>query len=109
MKIEEKVNILGTDYNISVNTKPLERDADGLVCPYSKQLVICPVAHIADEIETTEGKEKAFKETVRHEVIHAFFMESGLPELSSNENVVNWLAIQFPKMQKTFEELGVEE
>ena len=109
MKIEEKVNILGTDYKISVNTKPLERDVDGLCISYSKQLVICPPTSIADEIETAEGKEKAFKETVRHEVIHAFLMESGLPELSSNEDVVNWLAIQFPKMQKIFQKLGVEE
>lgn len=107
--MNEKINILGTEYEISISSKPEERDADGLCVPYSKRLIISPPDSITDELETNKGKGKAFKEAIRHEVIHAFFFESGLPELYANEEVVNWIAIQFPKMQRIFEKLGAEE
>lgn len=52
------------------------------------------------------------KRILRHEIIHAFFNESGLQDDSSNidcgwavnEEMVDWIAIQFPKMVKAFEE-----
>lgn len=52
-----------------------------------------------------ETKKKRFNEVLRHEVIHAFFSESGLDDYSSNEELVNWIAIQFPKMLQVFKEL----
>ncbi|MFD1464645.1 hypothetical protein ACFQ4L_00875 [Lapidilactobacillus mulanensis] len=41
----------------------------------------------------------------RHELIHAFLCESGLAENSDwaqNEEVVDWIARQFPKLFETF-------
>jgi len=53
------------------------------------------------------------KQVLRHEIIHAFLYESGLygSSLSSdrwalNEEMVDWLAIQFPKILKAFEDVG---
>ena len=50
--------------------------------------------------------------TLRHEITHAFLNESGLQNDTSvpgsgwatNEEMVDWIAIQFPKMKKAFEE-----
>ena len=43
----------------------------------------------------------------RHEIIHAFLFESGLAENSSwaqNEEMVDFFAIQFPKLVEAFKE-----
>ncbi len=52
-----------------------------------------------------ETKKKDLTKFLRHEVIHAFFSESGLDDYSSNEELVNWIAIQFPKMLQVFKEI----
>lgn len=49
---------------------------------------------------------------MRHEITHAFFFESGLQESSlqycngwaENEEMVDWVAVQFPKMLQVFKE-----
>jgi hypothetical protein len=54
-------------------------------------------------------------ETLRHEIVHAFFNESGLRESTNhfegawckNEELVDWIAIQFPKIHKVYAELGI--
>ena len=62
----------------------------------------------------TIGKVRAEKNTLRHELLHAYLAESGLAAnaLSSytawaeNEEMVDWFAIQSPKIFKTFKEVG---
>ena len=47
------------------------------------------------------------KQVIRHEIIHAFVFESGLDTCSDwakNEEMVDWIAIQFPKLLKAFKE-----
>ena len=52
------------------------------------------------------------KKVLRHEIIHAFHFESGIGENLENkqygfpETIVDWVAFQFPKMLKAFEEVG---
>lgn len=53
------------------------------------------------------------KKVLRHEVIHGFLYESGLWNNSGNveawgrsEEITDWIAIQFPKMLKAFQEVG---
>lgn len=49
-----------------------------------------------------------------HEITHAFLDESGLQHCSSvpmgawarHEEMVDWIAIQFPKIMKAFQEVG---
>ena len=46
---------------------------------------------------------------LRHEIVHAFLYESGLDvssEWARNEEIVDWIALQTPKLQKAFEEAG---
>lgn len=56
------------------------------------------------------------KKVLRHEILHAYLFESGLRENSNeinswamNEEMIDWFALQFPKILKTYKELGVEE
>lgn len=46
-----------------------------------------------------------FNEVGRHEIFHAFFDESGLEGYSEDEQLINWLAVQSPKIFKVFTEL----
>ena len=104
------VDVLGTRYNIkstdrNTNDKRLE-GANAYCDYYAKEIV-------AIKYEETEESFKdihAFnRKTLRHEIIHAFLAESGLRRSCSwaeNEEVVDWIAIQFPKMLKAFKEAG---
>ncbi|WP_461218455.1 hypothetical protein [Lapidilactobacillus salsurivasis] len=52
-----------------------------------------------------EDLEVYTRKTLRHELIHAFLYESGLDansEWARNEEIVDWIAIQFPKLQIVF-------
>lgn len=42
---------------------------------------------------------------MRHEVIHAFLCESGMRQWAEDEQLVDWMAAQFPKIQKVFQKL----
>lgn len=54
------------------------------------------------------------KQTLRHEIVHAFFDESGLASSSlgidgpwaKNEEMVDWFALQGPKIYKAWQEAG---
>ena len=111
MNSEEKpirINILGTEYLVIQTTsnecEKLE-ETFGFFEPFSKKVVIDKKAEFQKEKLTCENLGEFKKKLLRHEIIHAFFYESGLDEYSSNEELVEWLAIQFPKIQKVFEKL----
>lgn len=103
-----KINILGTNYEIrKVSEKEYPKlsimNANGLAELYSKELIINA------EMNPNSGQEfanfKGFEnKVVRHEIIHAFFHESGLDDYTTDEDLVNWIALQFPKMLKVFQE-----
>ena len=115
----KKVNILGTTYKVYLNV-PCVKDPDlagayGYTDFHGKRIVV-------SDIRTVPGWEKANDETVwdvyactvRHEVIHAYLMESGLNGSANgvdcwarNEEMVDWFAMQMPKLVKTFCDLGV--
>ena len=49
------------------------------------------------------------QKNLRHEIIHAFLFESGLAENSEwaqNEEMVDWIAKQGPKLIKAWQEAG---
>lgn len=102
-----KVNILGTEY--SVKFKELfNQDIDGYTDNTSKQIVVR-----SDNENHIGDFEYLQKKQLRHEIIHAFMSESGLQanwqhaeKFGHDETTVDWIAIQFPKIQKAFEEVG---
>ena len=115
----KKINVLGTTYKVYLNV-PSTKDPHleglfGYTSFHDKKIVVADVRTIPGwESEADEGVQDIFAQTVRHEVIHAFLAESGLTGSSNptncwamNEEMVDWFAIQIPKLMKTFAELGV--
>lgn len=104
MEIKQKINILGTEYVAGTDDEACSAmNADGLCKYYEKEIIVRNLEKMLDPDSSEESKLIRMKEVVRHEIIHAFFAESGLFDYSDNEQLVNWIAIQFPKMLKAFE------
>ena len=113
--MNKTVNILGTEYQIIVQSEeenPKLKDCNGLCEQYSKKIILSDFKGVENDPMTVENFQ-AFKDKVlRHEIIHAFFGESGLRSQSAyaeNEELVDWLAIQTPKIFKVFKELNILE
>lgn len=106
MKTLNEINILGTKYKIvedNCNNDPLLVTKIGYTDYTSKKIVITDFRN--EEIEI-EDLQKYREQILRHELVHAFLCESGLHENCEwhNEEMVDWLAIQAPKLQKIFKE-----
>ena len=111
-----KANVLGTEYTIKQRSEEKDsrlKKAWG-VCDFTtKEILINSDVNKKGEdmcTNTLEWKNKV----IRHEIIHAFLYESGLKENSydsyawaENEEMVDWFAIQSPKIFKVYKELGV--
>ena len=117
MENEKTVNILGENYSIKYRTlqedKKLEELA-GYTDFYSKEIVIedkeCSERSTTDTSNLTEYENKVLK----HEIVHAYLYESGLDVNSNrsyawatNEEMIDWFAIQSSKIYKTYKELGI--
>ncbi len=115
-----KVNILGTEYTVTVKAynedKVFEKDhVAGYCYSFTKQIVICDMTTYKGwENEPLEVIVSQQKETLRHEIIHAFFNESGLKNNANSidgpwardEELVDWIAIQGPKIYKAWQEVN---
>ena len=105
----KKINVLGTEYTIEITPKSedkfLER-CDGYCDKTTKRIVV----RAEDETNELDNYSVYLKTMLRHEIIHAFLFESGLhnnfthPEWGHDETMVDWFAVQFPKLMKAFEE-----
>lgn len=113
-----KVNILGTPYEIIVKKYDEEEAFDrrsiaGFCDGYAKEVVVCDMHTYKNwEHEAEKTVVAAQKQTLRHEIVHAFFDESGLVDSSSmvdcpwskNEEMVDWIANQGMKIYKAWQE-----
>jgi hypothetical protein len=120
--MKKSVEILGTLYTLKKvshgQDEIIERLQYGGYCDgNSKEIVLLDLKTLPDWAnESREYIARKEKETLRHEIIHAFLNESGLGWNSSpverawakNEEMVDWIAIQFPKILKVYKELGCE-
>lgn len=100
----KEVNILGTEYVIKVDKTLRNTNFDGLCNGYSKMITIRRTKDMLSENDSKEIKNIRKSEVLRHEIIHAFFNESGLEEYSDNEQLVDWIAKQSPKILKAFQQ-----
>lgn len=112
-----KVDVLGTKYTIKRvdpgQDEYMEKMHFGGYCDRgTKQIIILNIELLPDWANEPKAiRKNRVKETLRHEIIHAFLNESGLCWNSSstdawakNEEMVDWFAIQFPKILKAFKE-----
>lgn len=109
------VDILGIRYKIEVHKhnedKYLkEKGLDGYCSEYEKLIVVSDMTGEAFNDLNEKEKENLRKVTLRHEILHSFFNESGLSSSSmqycngwaKNEEMVDWFAIQFPKILEAY-------
>ena len=118
-KKEVDVPVLGQDYKFRLikeedledRIKSLFVDYRGTCNTFDKEIIVQDMTGTlqkAGNLLTTASSEDAqvrceqiiMNETARHELMHAFFKESGLADEfeSNNEVVVDWFAIQLPKI-----------
>ena len=113
--MKNKITVLGQEYKLFKGTEkqyPVLKDANGYVDLYAKKIIIDETAGTPESGFKSECPEPAVNLIYRHEIIHAFFTESGVAYNLSNDEeelLTDWIAKQFPKMKKVFEELGVSE
>ena len=114
------VSVLGTTYTIetrkvSEDKYMKEKHLSGYCCEESKRIVIADMSE-KEYFELDEAEQKSYyKKTLRHELLHAFLNESGLSDDASvpagawakHEEMVDWFAIQSPKIFETFKELNI--
>lgn len=105
-----KANVLGTEYEIKIanqDTDPYLKDMDGYTDETTHTIVVdemIPDEHSKKNLQDYQNK------VIRHELIHAFLFESGLANNSNwaqNEEMVDFFAIQFPKIYKVFADLEI--
>jgi len=99
------MNILGTEYKIKIRSDKEDSllcNCDGYCDTTVKEITIREIDKEFDSVKDL----KVFQDNViRHEMIHAFFHESGLRDYELDETLVEFLAIQLPKLAKISEQI----
>ena len=114
----KNIKILGTKYKVYTGVSVSEDDElinrFGYISYGEHRIVVADLSTIEGwRNESDAVKREQEKTTLRHEIIHAFLAESGLRgnsfdvrQWALNEEMVDWFALQLPKMIKVFEQLG---
>ena len=112
MKDPKVITVLGTDIQILFRKSGDDHKLDNCVGYFDSSKGWIVVKILEPDSMTLGDLDKYQKEVLRHEIIHAFLYESGLDACSnqvinwaSNEEMVDWFAIQSPKIYKVFQEL----
>lgn len=116
MRIDTKqISILGSMWTIRSATKEEEprfekTGGDGFCDSSTRNIVILD---IPDDECTIADIPAYARQCIRHEIIHAFFHESGLWVNSNNtdawamnEEMVDWIALQHEKLHDAFRQAG---
>lgn len=106
---EYTLNILGTPWllkEVEKQNDPGLKEADGYTDRSTKTMVV--KGEGSGDANDLENYPAYLKEIKRHEIVHAFLYESGLgadyehPRWGHDETAVDWIALQFPKLQEAF-------
>lgn len=113
-----KINVLGTPYTLEIkkygdDPQFKSRNICGYCDSQLKRIVVCDPATCEDGYQRDPATVAAdIAETKRHEIVHAFFDESGLGAAAlrydgawaRNEEMVDWRAIQGLKVYQAWKE-----
>lgn len=115
---DNAVYILGTLYQFKIGNEsryPQLSECDGFTDTTIKRIVVNDMDDSENDPNRKSDIELYKKQVARHEVLHAFLFESGLDAntfsfsaWATNEEIVDWFAIQYPKIKKIYSELGIE-
>ena len=101
------VSILGTKYEIKESTESKDANLNGVDGYCDTSTKVCVVEEMNNWEPGSKGNLSEYKKQVmRHEIVHGFLHESGLDinTWATNEEKVEWIAIQFPKIMQAFKE-----
>lgn len=114
LKETKTISVLGTKVRIDFRKEQDDPKLKNFVGYYDGSASKIVVKILEQDAMSTENLDGYQKEILRHEIFHAFLHESGLDSSSgpsdnwaTNEEMVDWFAIQSPKIFKVFQELGV--
>lgn len=109
-----KINVMGTEIRVEFRKESDDPMLDGLGGYFDASINLIVVKIHEDEKYAVKDAESVQRKTLRHEIIHAFLHESGLDWSSSpvdawatNEEMVDWFALQSPKIFNVFQEQGL--
>lgn len=108
-----KITILGEQWEIEERTIAEDKglmDCDGY-CDKTVRLIV--VGKKEDDCNLADF-EVYRRKVMRHEIIHAFLFESGLHENFTHnpghdETMIDWIAVQYPKLKRAFAAAGCED
>lgn len=110
-----KVNVLGAKWTIRFGNEieyPNLKDVDGYTDSSVREIVVDDFSRAQEDPFSKKDVAQHQKQAIRHELVHAFLEESGLggngcaaEHWEYNEEMVDWFAIQSPKIFKVFKEL----
>ena len=105
------VNVLGVEYTIKKSNRVEDlglENADGY-CDHSTKTIVIDTFKNYEALPDAMGNLNEYeKKVIRHELVHAFLFESGLSANSwaKDEEIVDWIARQFPKLREAFAQCG---
>lgn len=108
------VNILGQNYLIKETTEketPAIKGSWG-ICDSSIHCIFIDRTVDPNDTRNIANLAYHFNKVLRHEIVHAFLNESGLMENARFddehfEQMVDWIAIQFPKLVQVYQKLDI--
>lgn len=102
----KKINILGVKYDLIFKYEEEDdrlKQNDGYFDCSTKKIVI-EILKDKNDCLLIDDINYDINRVIRHEIMHAVFHESGMQKFCNNEDLVDLLAIQFPKILKIIEE-----
>lgn len=105
------INVLGTEIKVLFREEKQDPKLEELGGYFdsTENLIVVKIAE--KDTMSVGNLENHQKKVLRHEIIHAFLHESGLDwsaaateSWATNEEMVDWFAIQSPKIFKVFRE-----
>ena len=115
--LKSMVDVLGVEYDILYRLpgedEYLKQEDIGGYCDFYSKIIVINVQEETAVIDFTAY----LKKNLRHEIVHAFFYESGLAFNSGritnqgwavNEELIDWIAIQGEKVHNAWKETGCD-
>ena len=108
------IDILGQTYLIKETTEQETPGIKGLwgFCDSSIHCIFIDRTIDSTDPRNIANLDRHFNKVLRHEVVHAFLDESGLMDSARFddehfEQMVDWIAIQFPKLVQVYQKLDI--
>ena len=103
------ISVLGTDYEVKRDTAMCQSlGGDGLTDRFKKEITLKRNADMLDDCTEQDVLDMYERRVLRHELIHAFFFEAGAEKYGMDEDLVDMLALLWPRMNEAMEKMGAD-